>query len=333
MNSRPLISVIIPTFNRGELLRKALASVLEQTSDAFEVIVSDNCSEDNTPEVVAEFSKDRRVIYSRNDRNLGMVGNWRKAIYELARGEWFILMSDDDYLTDRLYLSKAINAIEKHEPVFVYSGGVVHDAATDHFDSVELPFNGLISGELVFGSRGTVKPQDALLPTMVFRVDDARRLGFLTDPDNLSCDSELYLRLCTEGKVFAIPSPACVYVKHGGNLIYKIKTTRRLLDRNLDHLVNPLVSAIRCGFDQNTVMAFRENTKLDHSIASTFLRLKLHNEHWFRECRDRIAAKIPDIVSKIESSMRYRVKSLIIVLLRPIMRRRFPLSDSGIGEY
>lgn len=333
MNSAPLISIIIPTFNRAELLRKAIASVLAQAGDAFEVIVSDNCSEDHTPEVVAEFSSDERVIYSRNDRNLGMVGNWRKAIYELARGQWFVLMSDDDYLTDPLYISNVVAAIKKHKPVFVYSGGSVHDVTTDSVEVVELPFDGLVSGELVFGSRGTILPQDALLPTMVFRVADARRLGFLADPDNLSCDSELYLRLCTEGEVFAIPSPACVYVKHGGNLICKIKTNRRLLDRNLDHLVNPLVSAIRCGFAQATVMAFRQNTKLDHSIASTFLRLRLHDERWFQECRDRIAAKIPDIVDTIEASMQYRAKSVLVILLRSILQKRFPLSDSSVAEF
>src|SRR4051812_14835388 len=120
------ISVVIPTFNRAELLRKAVASVLAQHGDHFEVVISDNCSTDHTPDVVAEFAGDPRVVISRNASNLGMVGNWRRGIYELARGEWFILMSDDDYLTDPDYLLRVATAINAHQPAFVYSGGVVH---------------------------------------------------------------------------------------------------------------------------------------------------------------------------------------------------------------
>lgn len=333
MNRAPLVSVIIPTFNRANLLGRAIRSVADQVGDGFEIIISDNCSQDHTCDVVREFLDDPRVFYSRNDRNLGMVGNWRKAIYELARGEWFILMSDDDYLTDPQYISKAIDAIKRHHPVFVYSGGVVHDVASNSFATVHLPFEGLVQGERVFATRGTLSPQDAFLPTMVFRVADARRHNFLVDPDNLSCDSELYLSLCTEGHVFAIPTPACVYVKHGGNLIHRIKTTRRLLDHNLDHLVNPFAAAIDRGFPPASLLSFRARARLDLSISSTFLRLWLHDESWYQECRQRVAAKLPQIVDEIESSVSYRVKRLLIALARPLLRIRFPLVDSASAEH
>lgn len=333
MSHAPLVSVIIPTFNRANLLRKAIRSVADQVGDGFEIIISDNCSQDHTCDVVSEFLDDPRVFYSRNDRNLGMVGNWRKAIYELARGEWFILMSDDDYLTDPQYISKAIDAIKRHQPIFVYSGGVVHDVASNSFDTVHLPFEGLVQGERVFAARGTLLPQDAFLPTMVFRIADARRHSFLADPDNLSCDSELYLSLCTEGQVFAIPTPACVYVKHGKNLIHRIKTTRRLLDRNIDHLVNPFAAAIDRGFSPDSLSSFRDHTQLDHSIASTFLRLWLHNECWYQVCRQRVAAKLPQIVEEIESSLSYRTKRLLIALARPVLQSRFPLVDSARAEH
>lgn len=333
MSAAPmLISVVIPTFNRAELLRKAVASVLAQRGDHFEVVISDNCSSDHTPQVVAEFAADPRVVASRNERNLGMVGNWRKGVYELARGEWFILMSDDDYLTDPEYLVRVGAAIAAHRPVFVYSGGVVHDTVAGTRETVRPPFDGLVPGSDVFASRGTVRPQDALLPSSVFRRADAKRLGFLDDPDNLCCDAELYLNLCAEGEVFVFPEPACVYLKHGANLIDRIVSTRRLLDHNLDFLVNPFVHARARGLPQAQVDAFRRNALLDRTIASTFLRLRLHDEAWFRECRDRIAAKIPDVVRDIERSFDYRAKRLLLAIGGRFLRARYPLVDLPSGS-
>jgi len=325
------ISVVIPTFNRAELLRKAVASVLAQQGDHFEVVISDNCSSDDTPEVMAAFAVDPRVVVSRNASNLGMVGNWRKGIFELARGEWFILMSDDDYLMDPDYLLKVAAAIDAHRPTFVYSGGIVHDTVAGTRETVRPPFDGLVPGSQVFASRGTIHPQDVLLPSMVFRRNDAKRLGFLADPDNLSCDSELYLKLCAEGQVFVVPDPACVYVKHGANIIYKLKMTRRLLDHNLDYLVNSFAYARERTLPQDCLQAFRRNAHLDHSIGSAFLRLRLHSEAWYRECRERVAAKIPDVVHDVESAAGYRAKRLLIAAAGPLLRARYPLEDLPAG--
>ncbi len=327
----PLISVIVPTYNRAELLKQALCSVLNQVDADFEVIVSDNCSTDQTTEVMAEFMDDRRVLYSRNTTNLGMVGNWRHAIHSRARGEWFMLMSDDDYLIDRQYLSKVCAAIEEHQPRFVYSGARIEDRLRGTVETLELPFNGLVPGEAVFASRGTVKPLDFVLATAVFRRVDARRLAFLDDPDNLSCDSELYLKLCCEGSVFAIPTAACVYVKHGGNLAARINTTRRLLAHNVGHLINPLAYARQQGLAEQARMSFRTNAKLDDFIAFTLLKLWLHDEDWYRECRGRIAASLPDVLDDVESSFGYRAKRTLIAALRPLMRRLFPLRDVAPG--
>lgn len=329
----PKVSVIIPTFNRAELLRKALESVVAQEGGDFEIIVSDNCSADHTQQVVAEFAGDPRIVYSRNESNIGMVRNWRRGIYEIARGEWFMLMSDDDFLCDPHYLADVCGVIDRHAPVFIYSGGEVYDIAAGSVERVRPPFDGLVPGELVFATRGTMAPQDVLLPTMVFRRADASRLGFLDDPDNLSCDSELYLKLCAEGWVYAFARSACVYVKHGENLIYRIKATRRLLAHNLDHLVNPFAYARERDMPATSLASFRRNVQLDRAIATTFLRLRLHNKRWLEECRARVVERVPDVVADVEASSFYRTRSVLLAVAGPMLRVRYPLEDSGSGVY
>jgi glycosyltransferase involved in cell wall biosynthesis len=331
VDAMPLISVIVPTYNRAELLKQALRSVLDQADADFEVIVSDNCSSDHTPEVMAAFQGDSRVLYSRNTTNLGMIGNWRHAIHDLARGEWFMLMSDDDHLIDRSYLQKACAAIAEHQPRFIYSGARIEDRLSGKVETLLLPFDGLVPGEAVFASRGSVKPLDFVLATAVFRRVDVRRLAFLDDPDNLSCDSEFYLKLCCEGKVFAIPTPACVYVKHGGNLAVRINTTRRLLAHNVRHVVNPLAYARLIGIPEQAQNSFRTNARLDEYIAFTLLKLWLHDESWYRECRDGIAAALPDVLCDVESSVEYRSKRMLIAALRPLLRKLFPLRETAPG--
>jgi len=323
----PEISVIIPTFNRAEMLRKAISSVLAQTGSDIEVIVSDNCSTDHTRQVVAEFSYDLRLRYFRNDSNLGMVANWKQAIFELARAEWFVLMSDDDYFTDNDYLRRATMAIREHQPKFVYGGGFVNDVVGGTSQQVKLPFDGLVPGCKVFGSRGITQPQDAILCNMVFRVSDAKRLGFLSDGDNLSCDSELYLMLCAEGNVFSMPEPVSVYLKHGANLVDRIKTSRCLLDKNLNHLVYPFAYAVRCGMDKKYTDAFRINTNFEKSISSTLLKLWLHDEKWYFASKDRLSRIIPELLLVIEAGFNYRLKRILLGGARSYFRRRYPLID------
>ena len=323
---RPKISVVIPTFNRAELLRKAISSVLAQRDVSIEVVVSDNCSDDHTPAVMAEFAADARVVSHRNASNLGMVGNWRKAIFELARADWFVLMSDDDHFVDDGYLARAAAAIHKHRPKFVYAGGHIDNALTGKRRTLRLPFDGLVGGEAVLASRGTVAPQDITLCNMVFRRADAQRLGFLDDPDNLSCDSAFYLRLCCEGPVFAVPEPVSVYLVHGHNLFQRIQRDHRLLDHNLDYLVLPWAHGLAHGVSPAALRDFRRNARIDAHIGKTLLRLRLHDEAWYQACRERLQYRVSELLCEVEAGWGYRLKALQYRLARARYRQRYPLS-------
>jgi glycosyltransferase involved in cell wall biosynthesis len=101
-DSKPLVSVGLPTYNRASLLRRAIASVLAQDYPHLELVISDNCSTDETEALCTEFSlRDSRVRYIRQPVNRGMAFNFR-TVLENARGEFFMWLGDDDWLDANL---------------------------------------------------------------------------------------------------------------------------------------------------------------------------------------------------------------------------------------
>lgn len=91
------VTIAIPTFRRVEYLRMAVESARAQTHGAIEIVVSDNDSGDGTGAYLDTLAGDARVRVLRQTENLGMVGNW-DACLAVATGEWFLLLSDDDFL-------------------------------------------------------------------------------------------------------------------------------------------------------------------------------------------------------------------------------------------
>jgi glycosyltransferase involved in cell wall biosynthesis len=96
MMSAPLFSIVIPTYNRSELVQGAVRSVLAQTFGDFEVVVSDNCSQDDTRDVIESFD-DPRVRYVRTPSHGVIAESWEFARAQ-ARGTMVMMLSDDDAL-------------------------------------------------------------------------------------------------------------------------------------------------------------------------------------------------------------------------------------------
>jgi glycosyltransferase involved in cell wall biosynthesis len=104
---RPLVSIGIPTYNRGTSLTRALESVLAQDYPDIEVIISDNASTDGTEALCRQAaSVDPRIRYFRRTHNEGVSSNFR-AVLAAAQGEFFMWLSDDDWL-DPSYLSRCM---------------------------------------------------------------------------------------------------------------------------------------------------------------------------------------------------------------------------------
>lgn len=117
-NAKPLFSIIIPTYNRREKLKKAIESVLKQTHKDFELIIVDDGSKDNTGELVKSFI-DERIVYKYQD-NSGLPSVARNTGITIARGEWTCFLDSDDFWTDNK-LAVVASEINKKPDVQVFS--------------------------------------------------------------------------------------------------------------------------------------------------------------------------------------------------------------------
>jgi glycosyltransferase involved in cell wall biosynthesis len=94
-SSNPLISVVIPTYNHAEFLKRALQGVQSQEYDNLEVIVVDNYSDDYTDEVVGSFSSLDIKLLKIN--NKGVIGASRNYGIDHAKGDWIAFLDSDDF--------------------------------------------------------------------------------------------------------------------------------------------------------------------------------------------------------------------------------------------
>lgn len=103
-NLKIVLSICIPTYNRASILEESLKRLQEQIKgisyNSIEIIVSDNCSLDNTSDIVKKYIEQNvPIVYNRNNKNLGSNGNFLKCI-DLAKGKYIWLLGDDDFLTE-----------------------------------------------------------------------------------------------------------------------------------------------------------------------------------------------------------------------------------------
>ncbi|WP_343689603.1 glycosyltransferase family 2 protein [Chitinophaga sp.] len=111
---KPLVSIIITSYNRARWIGDAIQSALHQDYENFEIIVSDNCSDDNTADVITPLLIDSRVKFFRNDINVGMLPNFKLAIETRATGDYFVILNSDDLLPDASFISKAVALVQQY---------------------------------------------------------------------------------------------------------------------------------------------------------------------------------------------------------------------------
>ena len=131
------LTVIVPTYNRANYLARCLHSVLASDYESLEVIVSDNASQDSTPETLRAFS-DRRLQYYRNETNIGAERNILKLL-QYASGDYVILMTDDAFLNQN-GISEILRIIQDHPDVGVIlsAKNLIDDKSNEPFSDVPL---------------------------------------------------------------------------------------------------------------------------------------------------------------------------------------------------
>jgi glycosyltransferase involved in cell wall biosynthesis len=120
-HSQPLVSIGIPTYNRGALLHRSIDSALSQDFENIEIIISDNASTDETPQVCKSYcARDRRIKYIRQPTNVGPTTNFNEALKH-ASGLFFMWLGDDDWI-DTSYVRTCVEHLTDDATLSLISG-------------------------------------------------------------------------------------------------------------------------------------------------------------------------------------------------------------------
>jgi len=123
MNNRdiPLVTIGICTYNRADgYLPDTLRSAVAQTYPNLEIVISDNCSEDNTEEIVESFG-DPRIRYFKQEQNIGVLDNFNFCVAQ-ARGTYFLLLHDDDLIDPDFIEACLVSADYRNDYGFIRTG-------------------------------------------------------------------------------------------------------------------------------------------------------------------------------------------------------------------
>lgn len=138
-----LVSIIMPSYNTGQYIAESIRSVLAQTYTNWELLIVDDCSTDDTDEVVLPFLEDKRIKYFRNGVNCGAAVSRNSALRK-AKGRWIAFLDSDDlWLPQKL--EKQITFMEQNGYHFSYT------------NYSEIDETGLPNGRTVTGPRKITK--------------------------------------------------------------------------------------------------------------------------------------------------------------------------------
>ena len=212
MSESPKVSVIISTYNRAALLPRAVDSVLAQTYGDFELLIVDDCSTDDTPQVIAGFA-DPHVRALRHDANRGQPAARNTGIRE-ARGEYLAFLDDDDEFTPSS-LADRVAALESapSEVALVYGWReYVDDATGETRPGRRLALEGSEAFEYALMALN-LAPASALL----VRMAAAREVGGFDERLTAGEDSYLICNIAAKYRIAALPHVVVRYHEnHGG---------------------------------------------------------------------------------------------------------------------
>ncbi|OFZ99945.1 MAG: hypothetical protein A2Z44_07315, partial [Betaproteobacteria bacterium RBG_19FT_COMBO_58_11] len=282
---KPLVSIVLPTYKRAHVLPSAIQSVLNQTYTNLELIIVDDNSPDNTPEVVNSFS-DERIRYVRNEPNLKLPRALNKG-FSLARGAYLTWTSDDNLFADNA-IEKMVERLQAGNCDFVYADyylfseqdaeGRPLDIHHDRLpDSVQLEKGNHIGAcfmytRKVFEETGDYDPELFLVEDYDYFIRVAQRFKLCHIPEPLYCfrrdENTLYLSRFGEVKA------SDVLVRYKNRLLSAdelLDAVVAILLRNIDGLANPI---LRWTYRATRRISFRL-TKMHEKWVTRYLRRKL----------------------------------------------------------
>ena len=187
-----LVSIIMPSYNTAPYIMETIQSVLDQTYTNWELIIVDDCSADNTNEILAEIH-DERIKYFRNEKNFGAAVSRNKALRE-AKGQWIAYLDSDDLWVPEK-LERQINFMKKNGYSFSYT------------NYEEIDVEGNKTGVKVTGPKKVTKTDmfNYCWPGCLTVMFDATKIGLVQIEDiKKNNDYAMWLKICRKADCYLL---------------------------------------------------------------------------------------------------------------------------------
>ncbi len=242
--TRPLWSVMIPTYNCARYLKETLASVLAQDpgSDVMQIeVIDDHSTKDNPAAVVAELGRDRITFYQQ-PKNVGHIKNFQTCL-ERSRGRLVHLLHGDDCVQDGFYQKLQRAFAENPEIGAAFCRHIYMDEHSNWQDIswLEQPDSGILNNWL---ERIAVQ-QRIQTPSIVVRRDIYERLGIFDSRLLCAEDWEMWVRIAANYPIWYEVEPLALYRIHSNsntgrhtNAGKNIRYIRRAINLNKEYLPN-----------------------------------------------------------------------------------------------
>lgn len=202
-----LVSIIMPSYNTAKYIGESIESVLNQTCNNWELIIVDDCSVDNTDEVVNNFLKDNRIRYLKNSTNSGAAISRNRALKE-AKGRWIAFLDSDD-LWNKFKLEEQINFMKKYNYSFSYT------------NYEEIDENGKSLGIMVTGPKKITKRGmfNYCWPGCLTVMYDANKIGLIQIKNiKKNNDYAMWLKIIKKENCYLVNKTLGSYRKRNGSI-------------------------------------------------------------------------------------------------------------------
>jgi glycosyltransferase involved in cell wall biosynthesis len=212
------IDVVIPCYNYGRYLRNCVRSVLDQEGVSVRVLIIDDCSPDNTPEIGRELAaEDSRVEYRRHEKNLRHIATYNEG-FHWARGDATLLLSADDLVTPGAF-ARATSVFEQHSDVaLVYGKQIVFDEVPPSAPPVSSWQCRVVPGPQFIDQMCRTASNPVATPTAIVRTNVLQAIGGYDPSLPHTADMHYWLRCAALGSVAIIDADQAYKRMHGANM-------------------------------------------------------------------------------------------------------------------
>lgn len=325
--TNPLVSICIPTYNGDKYLVECLESCINQSFKDYEIIICDDGSSDKTISIIEEYaSKYPFIKCIKNDKNLGLVGNWNKCL-NLSSGTWIKFVFQDDYITHDC-LERFVNQITDSTQLIVCKRHFIlpENASPDYLNYYT---NVVRTLENTSNFRGKVFSRELISkiaveniclnfigePSLIFfRKSVIQEIGLFNSSLKQICDLELALRIATKYGLTYLPEQLCAFRIHQDST-----TSSNVTNKYFEiHYVEPLLFSYLLLFDEK-FSSFRSHLNfLQRFKLKLYFRLKTYKAYSANIKEDRKHYLFTDKNVDFRKILDYKNGNLLIKLIASI---------------